>query len=400
MRLPPALAPWWPVAKKAHRMLTRVVGAVARRLPFGDRAVPRRVYLTSVAAAAAEPGRVRVIESGPSEQLDRQLPSGNRTDLAFWPAVVRHDVPERTVVELAPGRLVGHYGASITAAGVLDLQTSPYFGALRWQEHPIFLNLRLPAPERVAGTVVSLVSHASSYNYYHALMDAVPRWGMVQEAFADLAPDAVVVGNRSRWDRQLVAMLGLDRYRLIHPDSSLSIQADRLLVPALIDAESHGPRWITEYLRRALPPRDVDGRPARLYVSRGSVPNTRRVVHEVELVQRLAERGFVAIDPGALSVQDQIDHFAAAEVVVAPHGAGLVNLNFASPGVRVLELFAADYLNPAFFSITDNIPGSTYRFLVSEGGDPGRLPAQMKALGQDIPLSVDSVLAAVDDLLS
>ena len=45
----------------------------------------------------------------------------------------------------------------------------------------------------------------------------------------------------------------------------------------------------------------------------------------------LERRGFLRFDPGAHTVQEQIDHFAAAEVIVAPHGAALANLTFCRP---------------------------------------------------------------------
>lgn len=400
MRLPPALAHLWPVAKRAHRRLTRTVGPVTRRLPVGDRAVPRRVYLTSQEAATAEPSGVRLTVTSPGEHLSRPVPPGEPAALAYWPALAEFDMSGRSVLEVDDGRLVGHYAATITAAGVLDLQTSPYWGARRWQEHPIFLNARLPEPERIAGTVVSLASHASASNYYHSLMDAVPRWGILQEAFPDLKPDAVVVGHTSSWDRQLVQLLGLDRFRLIQPEKSLSLQADRLVVPSLTNDECLGPPWTTAYLKRAFPPRDTSGKPKRLYISRGSVPNTRRLIHEAALVEELERRGFTRMDPGKFSVQDQIDHFAAAEVVVGCHGAGLTNLNFAAPGIRVLELFAADYLHPGFWSVTTNIPDATYRYLVSDGGNPDLLPPQMQAVARDITLTPEQVLAALDELLA
>ena len=66
----------------------------------------------------------------------------------------------------------------------------------------------------------------------------------------------------------------------------------------------------------------------------------------------------------AHSVQEQIDHFAGAEVVVAPHGAALANLVFCRPGVRVLELFAPRYVNPCYWTIADNIAAARYRYLV------------------------------------
>jgi capsular polysaccharide biosynthesis protein len=377
-----------------------VVGAFNRRLPGGgDRRIPRRVYVTSLEAVRAEARDIQLTVGGPSELVRRSIPAGEPEGLAFWQGVVDHEFPQRSVLEIARGQLVGHYAASITPGGRLELETSPYFGIRRWQEHPIFLYPRLPTIETIEGTVVSLASHASTNNYYHAVMDAVPRWGIVREALPGLEPDAVVIGHRNGFGGQLAALLGLDRYRLLEPQKSLSIRAERLVVPALIDWESHAPPWVTAYLKRALPARNTADKPAKLYVTRGAVANTRRVVHERELMTELHKRGFTRIDPGAMSVQDQIDHFAAAEVVVAPHGAGLVNLNFASPGVRVLELFAADYMNPAFFSITSNIPGAHYRFLVSDGGDPARTASDMQALAQDITLAPDRILTALDQLL-
>ena len=78
-------------------------------------------------------------------------------------------------------------------------------------------------------------------------------------------------------------------------------------------------------------------------------------MREDELRARLTARGFTVVDPGTLSVQEQIDHFAAARVIVAPHGAALTNLSFCRPGVRLLELFAPGYLNPGYWSIMSNI---------------------------------------------
>lgn len=357
------------------------------------------MHLRSQDAARAEAPHVRLRTVWPGEHIKRELPVGEPAGLAFWPPTLEHDVPARTVLEVDGGRLIGHYGATITPAGALDCETSPYWGAERWQEHPIFWLPRLPETENVAGTVVSLASHASATNYYHALMDAVARWGVVREAFPDLTPDAIVLGHRNSFGRQIAELVGLDRFRLMEPGRSLAIRADRLLVPSMPDNHSHAPPWITDHLRQVLPAKQVSGRPTRLYITRGTTPNTRRVVQEAAIVEALGRRGFTALDPGSLPVQDQIDHFAAAEVIVAPHGAALVNLNFTSPGVRFLELFAANYMNPAYQSILSNIPDSTYRFLVSDGADPSRTPPQMQALTNDVTLSPARVLAALDALL-
>lgn len=400
-RLPPALMPLWPAAKRVHRAATRVVGVAARAVgDGGPRSVPTRISTASRATAAAEPDHVRVHETGEALDVVRDVPTGRPGGLRFWEDVRTLRRPPRSVLEVLDGRLVGEAAATLTPSGTLDLETSPYFGIRRPTEHPVHLQLRLPEPEHVAGTVLSLASHASGRNYYHSLMDALPRWGLFQELFPGVRPDRVVVGHASRWDGQLVAMTGLDRFPLVQPTSRLHLRADRLLVPTLDNHTTLAPPWVTHWLRANLPARDVTDRPRRLYVTRGDRPHTRRYVQEQALLEHLVPQGFVRFDPGAASVQEQIDHFAAAEVVVAPHGAGLVNLSFAPEGVKVLELFAPRYLNPGYWAITDNIPGSTYRYLVAEPVEPNRPERDMNRVQADVDIPVAVVLDALEELLS
>lgn len=400
-RLPPALQPLWPAAKVTHRAATRTVGRITRTTGLGgDRAVPASAATFSAQSAAAEPDNVRLHLGGPAEELRRNVPQGMPGGMRFWDDVRDIDVPARFVLEVEHGWLVGDYAATITPGGMLDLQTSPYFGIRSWQEHPVYLRTRLPEPEVVHGTVLSLASHASGRNYYHSIMDTLPRWGVLHETMPGTRPDRIVVSHRSRWDRELLSILGLDDFELIEPSKHLGIRPERLLVPCLNNQQTLAPRWITQWLRTALPARGVRGRPKRLYVTRGDVPNTRRLVSEPKLMPALERLGFTRFDPGAVSVQEQIDHFAAAEVIVAPHGAGLVNLNFAPEGVRVLELFAPRYLNPGYWAITDNVADSMYRYLVADPVEPDRPERRMQGVQNDIGLSPEAVLGAVEELLA
>lgn len=399
-RLPTALRPLWPAVKRSHRAATRAVGRTTRALPpRGERSVPREANETSAQSAALEPDHVRLHRVAPAETIDRGLPAGDPPSLRFWDDVRVLRSPERYVLEVADGRLVGDYAATITPAGRLDFQTSPYFGIRGWREHPVYLRTRLPEATHYEGTVVSLASQASGRNYYHSLMDAHPRWGLLIEALGEVKPDHIVVAHRSRWDAQLVEMAGLDAYSLIEPVKHLSLRADRLLVPALTNHSTLAPPWITQWLRRTFPPGDLRGRPKRIYVTRGSTPNTRRFVREAELLRLLEPFGFVRFDPGSVPVQEQIDTFAAAEAIVAPHGAGLTNLNFAAEGTRLLELFAPRYLNAGYRTIAHNIPGVVYRYLVAEPHEPDRGEARMNRIQADIDLAPDRVLRAVEEML-
>ena len=401
-RIPPALRPLWPVAKLAHRTAARELGRVNRRLgPRHDpRALPRTASTASAETVSADPERTRLHVSAPAQRLRRPMPMGTPDEHWFFRDLLDFEVPERFTLELTGGRVVGDYAAHITAEGVLDYQTSDYFGIHSWQEHPLFLRRQLPAVRDVHGTVVSLATRGTGTNYYHSLMDLAARWGVVQETHPGLVPDAVVVNSSQRYHRDLIPLLGLDRFPMIEATKDSAVRAGRLLVPCLPNPSMLAPPWITSFLQQRLPARVDPSLPSRIYVTRGQRPNTRRVVEDAALRTALERRGFTTFDPGAVSLQQQIDQFAAARVIVAPHGAGLTNLNFCRPGVRVLELFSPTYLNPGFWAITSNIEDARYRYLVADRPRARPGPHPMMGIQHDIEIAPRAVLDALDALLA
>ncbi len=397
-RLPPQLQPLFPVVKRGHRLGARVLGAAGRRTVGPRHGLPRAGSERARDTARFEPSSVRLHGVGPAFTVERRQPDGDPAEHWYFASRLHQEVPERFVLELAEGRLLGRHAAVVTAGGVLDLETSHYFDIAGWREHPVFWNPRPQAPERVDGTVAVLSARATGHNYYHFLMDSLPRLAMLDAAFPGGRPDCWVVDTHTRYQRELLGLLGLDTERLIAPGAGFSLQARRLLVPSLPNVSTIVSPETTTWLREALPARRTTGGRC-LYVTRGSVPNTRRVVQEEAIVALLRRRGFEVIDPGSLTVQEQIDHFAAAEVVVAPHGAALSNLTFAPEGVRVLELFAPGYINGGYWSIVGNIADSRYRYLIGDGSVPAPGRA-MRRLMQDIELDPARVSAALDLLLA
>ena len=398
-RLPPALQPVWPLVKRLHRLATRVVGAVVRRTSsrLGERALPRRATELSSDTAALEPDTVRIHPGGGAEHIRRAPPPiGDPPNHWSILDAASHDVPARFTVEMDGGTVVGDYAANLTAAGTLDYETSEYFGISGWREHPLYLRSALPRIEHVDGTLVSLACRGSAGNYYHFLLDVLPRWGILRESLPGLEPDHIYVPCSTSYEKELLALTGLDQYDLVATGKHRAVSADRLLVPSLPNPFEVAPTWMVEWIRQALPPVHTDDKPRRLYVTRGSGPNTRRLVNEEELWPRLEQRGFVRIDPGTLSVRDQIDHFAAADVVVGLHGAALTNLVFLKPGARVLNLFAPGYVKHCYWAICDGIPDVTYHYLVGQG----RAPRRMNKIMQDIRVDAATLDAAVDRLLA
>lgn len=73
-----------------------------------------------------------------------------------------------------------------------------------------------------------------------------------------------------------------------------------------------------------------------IYIKR---PRTKRYIdNEDEFVKALAEFNAICISPETMSIQEQIDTFSKAKVVIGQYGSGLTNVMFMKPGTRCIEI--------------------------------------------------------------
>jgi hypothetical protein len=106
-----------------------------------------------------------------------------------------------------------------------------------------------------------------------------------------------------------------------------------------------GPYWQTLARAAGMTP----GRPYdRVLISRRNA-KIRRVVNEDELAARLAPMGFETVELETLTLAQQMDVFATANVIVSPHGAGLTNIMFSRPGMKLVEIFPEGGLHGSAF---------------------------------------------------
>jgi len=399
-RLPARLQPWWPWFKRAHLAASFVIGAAGRRLGFlfRQRRLPTHAFARAALTAAAEPDDV-ALHAGPAvPPIRRTVPDG--TPPAHW-ALVKwsHYEPEDLfTLDIRNGITVGDLGAVVTPHGALDFQTSEYWNVTDWRFHPLFLAGRLPRIDHVAGTVAALTTRGGAGSNYHFLFDVLPRLEVLRRCMPDARPDAFHLPRNARYHREILELAGLADLPIVESRPDRAVQAERLLVPSLPNPYEMTPGWIVEWLRSLLPAESTADKPARLYVTRGDGPNTRRLDCEPDVWPELERRGFVRIDPGRMSMRDQIDHFAAADVIVGLHGAALTNLVFCKAGVRVLHLMAPSYVKHCFWAILDAIPDTRYRYLLTEG--PAVLPDQpLDGIQDDLIIQPSALLAEVDAIL-
>jgi hypothetical protein len=389
------MRPVWPLAKAAYTRGTRAVAPVTGQLSrLRGGYLPRRAVPIVDASIARSGGRMWVAK--PEERLDRAIPAGEPARHPAFVSQASEVIPRVAVAELPRGRVLGPHRAVIDTNGALVEELCMYWGTSHWRQHPVFWHPFVEAPLEVAGGLGVLAARGD-HSYYHFLLDVLPRLAIMDTPGVP-TPERWYVPLQRPFQREILELAGLPPgANMVDSDLVTHVRAERLLVPGLPDAELRTPPWTVPFIRDRLRPPGLE-RVARrrIYVTRGRERHSRTVTNEEDVVEMLAGRGFAVVDPGTMPVAEQVRTFAEAEWIVAPHGAALANLAFASPGASVIELFAPDFVQGCYWKLADCVPGLGYRYLLGTGRGPRN--GQMNGVMSDIKIDLAALGRALDAL--
>ena len=215
-------------------------------------------------------------------------------------------------------------------------------------------------------------------NYYAYNVEFLGRWWISRNS--DIEVDHVILPLRNRFQRELSELLNLDQSKIISEDG-LILQCEKLIVPSLInnyktyrigDQELYSKRWLPSWLKKAyeavrsnIAPPIRNEYNQRIYITRRNASLGRRVLNEQDLIQLLKTHGFEIVDLDNQSVNEQIHIFSNAEIIIAPHGAGLINMSYCFKKVKILELYPHRYHDNGF-RLQSHLMGHEYHFIVDK----------------------------------
>lgn len=250
------------------------------------------------------------------------------------------------IVELEGGKIIGDLRMVATAGNVAVGGLQSLFSCPDPDNHYLLKRRRIRLSKYRRGTAL-LLGAANSDNYYHWMVDSVPRWKLLQAANEWNYDYVLLHGARKPFQDEVLDRLNVPQAKRLRCSKNFVHQFERLVVPSIPFPPEQIAPWACSYLRSLFPER-VSG-PNKVYLRRGA--GRRRLANEAELEAALAKIGFVAIDPQRLTVFEQVKQLSAAQFVVAPHGAALTNMIFAPPGGLMLELFHPRHKNNCFVNI-------------------------------------------------
>jgi len=258
--------------------------------------------------------------------------------------------PNMGVLAIPDGRVVTKNGWIVDRNEILLPEFSIFQTDIRGLSNNIRLPAEVPNIRKLSGCCASLVSTWPG-NYYHFLLDSLPRFHLLQKAGFKLTDiDWVYCPPATTPNAEyLLSQLGFQPSQLISAADEIGIQADTLLAVSFPGARGNYPKWAVDFLRQLAhlpnhPPR------RRLYVTRGKW--SRKLINESATFEILQQYGFEFYDPD--EQENQALDFNQAEIIVAPHGAALANIVFCQPGTKLLELLPTDHPFAYFYTLSQS----------------------------------------------
>jgi hypothetical protein len=208
------------------------------------------------------------------------------------------------------------------------------------------------------GDTAILAKRRAAGNYGHYLMYMLPLASIAKRLFGERNP--VYLSHRVLAPMQDVVLrsfrlLGISLDRVLIRAFGEPVHYDELVFFSGLDA--HGgylsPLAVQALVDMAAP---IPAGPHRkIFVRRIPGWQRGRLMHnEEEIANRLAAKGFHVIEPGSMSLEEQISTFKGAEHVVGSVGAGMTNIAFCQPGANVTVLSSGVFPDTFFWFVANH----------------------------------------------
>ena len=344
-----------------------------------------------------------------SSQALAALPGSAATYAEVYPAYTSHLAVPEVFVEMSPAYFeraaeVEHVGPAFVLAlpggrlsvdnrntlaivaadnylvGDVSLQFAPGTLSVADPTHnPIFGQRYFREPLEIKGTVCSLLSGggAGISNYYHWLLDSLPRLHLIKQAGLWNEVDYFLIYSREHhFVMETLLALGIRNEQILDVQTATHLRAERLLVTSPVRGLGrHAPTWVGDYLKESyLPMVTGAARPTHfsplVYVSRRDA-SFRQVRNEAAVEALLAEYGFESYALTELSFREKVALFAGARAVVGPVGAGMANILFCEPGTPMVEFLPRNFVVADYLDLTTRLGMPHYPLISARDSKSG-----------------------------
>ena len=177
-------------------------------------------------------------------------------------------------------------------------------------------------------------------NYYRNLITFLPRIFFISEKNINLAIHRKTSNKFRNFLKQILASLGVKLNKFVYLDDDFYL-FNNSQIPQFF-SKKHSIKILNQLLATK-----IIHKTKKLYVTRKNA-SSRKIINESDLIDDLKSNNFQIVDTANMEINEQINVFSSAEIIISPTGSALANLVFCQEGTKIVEIrpqYNFDYEN-------------------------------------------------------
>ena len=257
--------------------------------------------------------------------------------------IIKKPFDECLIFGLKKARYIQHVWVPTFIASnnylLIDANKDPKKGR---ELHPIFSLNNVGDSIKISGKSLVLCNDGCHDGYFHWVARMLPKlWAIEKNGFSINNFDWVIVnGPEMQFKSSTLKDFGIPQDKIVYTEAEQLYRFDFMIGVNNIRYHKEGINFMREkYLAKKNI--EVD---RKVYLSRQKAKH-RKILEEDKLISYLEKKGYEIIDFADYSVVEQAEIMASTKELITIHGAGLANLIFASPKMKLLEILEDTFVN-------------------------------------------------------
>ena len=215
------------------------------------------------------------------------------------------------------------------------------------------------------GVYTSIMHYFDGINYYHWLIENIPRlYGILKLKEPEI--NLIVHKGISKLQLDTLKIFLDDRFKIIPIGLHEVWKLEKFYFSSFCTGGCSGymPKEYLEFVKSKIINAygiNIKNKDKRIYISRNKAPK-RRLKNEKQFYELIKKYNFERIYAEDLSFKEQVKLFNSSRIIVSIHGAGLSNIIF-SENLKIIEIHAPKNINTHYFMLAKAL-GFDYKYII------------------------------------
>ncbi len=213
------------------------------------------------------------------------------------------------------------------------------------QQNSVLKNGTPYLKKKINGNIFNLLQGSSGENYFHFMFDVLPKLWLIESKIKFEDIDYFLLNKKIDWQIKILKKIGISSNKILTAKQYRHIEATRIIsvthpwyLEGYIQEQVYNiPSWIIYELRAHFLKKKKSNEKLKIFIDRSDSRFKHcKIMNNNELISFLEKRHFQIVKPENLSLNEQIDIFNNAKIIVGAHGAALTNIIFCEKKTNII----------------------------------------------------------------